>query len=119
MKVRYLLDENLDPHLKAAVLRWDPTIDIIRVGDPGAPELSTLDPEILVYLETAQHILVTANRKSMPLHITDHLTAGRHHWGVFLVRKGTSIGRLAEELYLVWAASTSEEWIDQERRIPL
>jgi hypothetical protein len=119
MKVRYLLDENLDPHLKAAVLRWDPAIDILRVGDPGAPELGTLDPDILRYLENAQRVLVTANRKSFPLHIADHLVAGGRHWGVLLVRKGTSIGRLAEDLYLIWAASVADEWINQERRIPL
>ena len=119
MNVRFLLDENLSPNLKAAVLRWDPTIDVTRVGDPGVPELSTLDPAILLYLETSQRALVTGNRKSIPLHIADHLIAGRHHWGVFLVRKGTPIGRLAEELYLIWATSAAEEWLDQERRIPL
>jgi hypothetical protein len=119
MNVRFLLDENLDPHLKAAILRWNPTIDVLRVGDPTAPELGTLDPDILLYLKTAQRVLVTGNRKSMPFHIADHLAAGHHHWGVFLVRKGTTIGRLAEELYLIWAASNAEEWLDQERRVPL
>jgi hypothetical protein len=37
MKVRFLLDENLPPKLKLAVQRFNPDIDIIRVGEPEAP----------------------------------------------------------------------------------
>ena len=31
MKVRFLLDENLSPRLKAALLRLNPAIDVIRL----------------------------------------------------------------------------------------
>ncbi len=54
MKVRFLLDENLPPKLKLAVQRFNPDIDIIRVGEPEAPPLGTLDPELLNYLEVSQ-----------------------------------------------------------------
>ena len=62
MKVRFLLDENLSPfgfgssdstetaktptsspRLKVAVLRLNPAIDILRVGESNAPILGTLD----------------------------------------------------------------------------
>ncbi len=46
MKVRFLLDENLSPRLKVAVLRLNPTIDILRVGESNAPTLGTLDPDV-------------------------------------------------------------------------
>ncbi len=59
MKIRFLLDENLSPKLKFAVLRLNPAIDIVRVGDPDAPLLGTLDPELLRYLEVFQRLLVT------------------------------------------------------------
>jgi hypothetical protein len=59
MKIRFLLDENLSPKLKFAVLRLNPAIDIVRVGDPDAPSLGTLDPELLRYLEVFQRLLVT------------------------------------------------------------
>lgn len=52
MKVRFLLDENLPPKLKSAVLHLQPEIDILRVGDANAPPLGTLDPEIISYLES-------------------------------------------------------------------
>ena len=46
MKVRFLFDENLSPRLKVAVLRFNPAIDILRVGDPNTPLLGTLDPSV-------------------------------------------------------------------------
>jgi hypothetical protein len=51
MKVRFLLDENLAPKLKVAVLRLNPEIDILRVGDPETPGLGTQDPDVLNYLD--------------------------------------------------------------------
>ena len=119
MKIRFLLDENLmtRPVIKAA-LRFDTTIDIIRVGGEGAPPLGTLDPEILLFCEAERRLLVTRNRKSMAGHIADHHAAGRHHWGVFKLARKLSIGELAEELYLYWAASEAEEWIDRVEWIP-
>ncbi len=67
MKLRFLLDENLSPRLKAALLRLNPAIDVVRLGDPGAPQLGTPDPDVLRYLEVSQRVLVTSNRKSVCL----------------------------------------------------
>jgi len=118
MRVRFLLDENLSPRLKTAVLRFNQMIDILRVGDEGAPTLKTQDADILRYVEHAQRLLVTKNRASMPTHVATHLAAGGHHWGVFRVRPGATIGQLSNEICLIWEASEAEEWIDQMRWIP-
>jgi hypothetical protein len=69
VKVRFLLDENLSPRFKVAVLRLNPAIDILRVGESNAPELGTQDPDVLRYLELSQRLLVTDNRASMPQHV--------------------------------------------------
>jgi hypothetical protein len=79
VKPRFLLDENLPPRLRLALLRHNDTIDILRVGDADAPPLGTLDPDILHYLEQAQRVLVTGNRISMPAHVAAHVAAGGHH----------------------------------------
>jgi len=76
MNVRFLLDENLPPRLKAALWRYDAAVDVLRVGDEGAPVLGTLDPDILPYLEATQRFLVTDNRSSIPSYAADHLAAG-------------------------------------------
>lgn len=119
MKVRFLLDENISPRLKVALLRFDPTIDVLRVGDPGAPALGTPDPDLLEYLQVSGRMLVTFNRASMPKHIQVHWANGGHLWGVLWIRRGTPISQVARELFLVWQASNADEWIDRLEWIPL
>ncbi|NBD17363.1 MAG: hypothetical protein GVY04_14850 [Cyanobacteria bacterium] len=119
MKIKFLLDENLPPRTIIALQRRHPEIDILRVGQIGAPALGTPDPEILLYLESRQRILVTDNRRSMPKHLEDHWSAQRQIWGLLWIRPRTSVGFLAEELALIWELSEAEEWIDQTAWIPL
>ena len=119
MKIRFLLDEHIAPGLIAAILRLEPIIDVVRVGDQDAPPLGTPDPDILHYLERTQRALITNNRRTIPRHVADHLTTGGRHWGVFFIRAHVSYGRLAEEIYLLWSASEADEWIDQMTRLPL
>jgi hypothetical protein len=118
MKVRFLLDENLPPRLKMALLRLNPAIDILCVGEPDAPPYGTLDPEVLRYVEGYQRLLVTDNRRSMPEHLEEHWAEGRHIWGLFWVRPKVPIGQLAQHLFLVWETTEAEEWIDSLDWIP-
>lgn len=118
MSIRFLLDENLDPKLKIAILRLNPATDILRVGDHGVPPLSTADPDLLRFCEATQRILVTADRTTMPGHIDSHIAMSGHFSGVCLVRAGFSIYRIAQELVLIAEASTAEEWLDRIEWIP-
>ncbi len=119
MKVRFLLDENLSPRLKLAIFRLNPEIDILRVGDLGAPALGTLDPDVLIYLERSQRILLTDNRKSMPEHLEAHWANGGFIWGLFWLRPKATIRELAEDLILIWETTEAEEWKDQLIWLPL
>jgi hypothetical protein len=112
MKIKFLLDENLSKRIKYAVIRINTKIDILCVGDFGAPTLGTLDPEILIYLEKSQRILITDNRKSMPQHLQDHWQNNRQIWGLFWIKENTNIGEIAENIYLLWEISEAEEWIN-------
>jgi hypothetical protein len=118
MKIRFLLDEHLPKALIEAVRHYDRGIDILLIGVPGTPPRGTLDPGILVYCEATQRVLVTDNRKSMPVHINAHLASGRHHWGVFEIDRKLSIGDMAHQLQMFWGASEAEEWKDQIVYLP-
>jgi hypothetical protein len=83
VNVRFLLDENLDPKVKVATLRLNPTVDVLRVGDQGVPLLSTADPDLLRFCEVAQRILVTADRirvDSFLEHTTSSLRQRQQRW---------------------------------------
>jgi hypothetical protein len=81
--IRILLDENIAPAIRTAVLQLDATIDILRVGDADAPPTGTKDPDILRYLEISQRVMVTDNRRSIPEHIADHHAAAARTGGFF------------------------------------
>ncbi|HKS71210.1 MAG TPA: DUF5615 family PIN-like protein [Ktedonobacterales bacterium] len=118
MRIKFLLDEHLPPDLVAAVRREQSEVDILRAGMEGAPPLGSKDPDLLVFCEADQLVLVTDNRKSMPGHVRDHFAAGRHHWGIFKIRRSLSSGQMVEELLMFWGASDAEEWIDRTEFLP-
>jgi hypothetical protein len=113
MPLRFLLDENLPRRFQLSLHRHHPQIDVLQVGNEGAPPLGTLDPDILIYLEATQRVLLTDNRKSFPAHLEAHAAAGRHHWGIFVIRKDVPTMPLVETIFLYWAATEAEEWIDR------
>jgi hypothetical protein len=119
VKIRFLLDENLDPRIKAGLIRRYPSIDILRVGDDEAPPRGTLDPDLLRYVELTQRLLVTNNRASMPVHVAHHSAAGGRHWGIFRLSKRATIGSVIEAMCLLWEASEAEEWVDRLQWLPL
>jgi hypothetical protein len=93
MPVKFLIDEN---SWRKALVRglkgFDPSIDVLHVGEEGAPPNHAKDPEILLYCEQEQRLLISRDRTSMPVHVREHLRAGHHHWGVLCLRPGHTIG---------------------------
>jgi hypothetical protein len=118
-EIKYLLDEHVNPRMRKALKRLAPDIVVWRLGDPGAPPLSTLDPEILLWCEDHGFSLVTNNRESMPVHLREHLAAGRRAPGIFTLNPNMTLGETADELVLIWGASEAEEYMDQLNYLPL
>ena len=54
----------------------------------------------------------------MPLHLRDHLDAGRHVPGIFIMRARISLGDMADELALMCEASEADEYTDRMLYIP-
>jgi hypothetical protein len=115
----YLLDENVDPSLRTALHQRWPDMLVWRVGDPGAPEHGTPDPEILLWCEAHGVALITNNRASMPVHLRDHLVVGRHVPGIFVLNADLSLGEIVDELALIWLASKPEIYFDLLNFLPI
>jgi Domain of unknown function (DUF5615) len=97
-EIKYLLDEHVNPRLRKALKRLAPDIVVWRIGDPITPLLSTPDQEILLWCEERGFSLVTNNRESMPVHLREHLAAGRHVPGIFTLNPDMTLGEMADEL---------------------
>ena len=116
---RYLLDEHIPPIYQMQLLYHEPSLTVLTIGDEGAPARSTPDPEILIWCEQNYFNLITNNRKSMPKHLADHVAAGRHVPGIFMINLKVSMGLIIEHLILIAGASDEDEFLDQIVFIPL
>jgi hypothetical protein len=116
---KYLLDEHVGPRLQKALQRHSPDMVVWRIGDPGAPPLHSPDPEILIWCEEHGFSLITNNRASMPVHLREHLAAGRHIPAIFILNPNLDLGQTIDELILIWAVSESDEYADQLNYLPL
>ncbi|HEX5503787.1 MAG TPA: DUF5615 family PIN-like protein [Thermomicrobiales bacterium] len=119
MSLRYLCDENVDAALTSALRRRDPDLATWVVGDPGTPPRGTLDPDILLWCEEHDFVLVTNNRRTMPIHLAEHLGNGHHSPGIFLLNPGIGVGETTELLLLAARASDRDEYRDQIKHLPI
>ena len=118
MKPRFLLDEHVNPAIQRQLHRLNPEIEILMIGQSDAPPKGTADPDLLIWLEENNFILVTENRSTIPIHLADNFAQKRHIPGVFWIRPNVNIGQIIEELYLIWLVSTAEEFQDRTLFIP-
>ncbi len=117
--VRYLLDENMAHAVRDQLLLREPRLDILCIGDDTAPPLGTPDPIILEWIEQKGYILISRNRRTIPGHLREHLTAGRHVPGILLLTRRHSLGQLLNDLLLIWNASEPGEYQDRIEYLPL
>ena len=69
--------------------------------------------------EKYNFVLLTNNRSSMPVHLTEHLAQGQHIPGIFQLNPSMSVGETIEELVLIALASLDCEYSDQISYLPL
>jgi len=118
MTIRYLLDEHLNPGYRSQLVRRNSDLVVRIIGDLDVPPKGTLDPDILIWCEINEFILVTNNRKSMPRHLADHLAIGRHIPGILTINTDQSIGQTIEELIIIAGASFADEYQDRIEYLP-
>lgn len=118
IRVRYLLDENIPHAIRDQLLRAQP-IEVLMVGDDTAPAIGTPDAELLRWIEQNRYILVSRNRRTLPQHLKEHLRAGRHVPGIFLLRRQHTLHQILEDLLLIWESGDLGEYQDQLIYLPL
>ena len=122
MELRYVLDEHLRGPLWRAVLwhnrRGIYPLDLVRVGDPVDLPLGSDDPTILEWAEREQRILVTHDPETLPRHFANHLRAGHHSAGVFMIRARSTLPQIVSFLTEAAYASDLSEWRDRIEFIP-
>ena len=113
------------------VQKWPPGVSALTAAQEfvgcveGPEDLSTntakgtLDPEILLWCEEYNFILVTNNRKSMPVHLADNIAQTHHIPGIFILNSNLSIGQNIDELIIIAEGSFEGEYQDQIIHLPI
>lgn len=121
MSLRYVFDEHLRGVLPETVRRRAQregySLDVAEVGDESGPPLGILDPDLLIWAEGNQRILVSRDTNTLRGHLKEHLKGGRHSPGVFIVREPLNLA-LADWLVLMAFASSPDEWRDGLAFVP-
>lgn len=102
--ISFLLDECVPEFLADEMIRLEPAIEVIQVGQESAPPKGTKDPQLLLIAEANQMTFVTRDNKTMPGHLRHHFQASRHTWGVYMLRPGFPMVSYAENLVLIWSS---------------
>ncbi len=117
MPLRYVLDENVRGLLWQSIHRYNRRtpfpIDAVRVGGTPDLPLSVSDPELLLWAEREECIIISTDVRTMPDHFRAHLAAGHHSPGLFLLVGGINLFTLLDWLSLAAHASDPEEWRDR------
>ena len=109
MKLRFQADIDLDQRIVTAVRRLGSAIDFQTAPTLRLHGLS--DPEVLALTTEQGRLLVSHDRWTLPDHFRDFI-ASRRSPGVIVIAQKLSIGRAAEMLYTMWAASEAEEYVN-------
>lgn len=117
--LKFLMDENVDPVYAVQLRHRQPNLVIRSIGDPATPPKGTLEPEILIWCEDNDFVLVTNNRTSIPQHLADHIEQDRHVPGILILNPNSSIGETIDELILIAEAVTADELQDRLDYLPI
>lgn len=124
MALRFVLDEHLrGGGLWQAIQQHNALgshpIDVVRVGDLADLPLGTPDPELLLWAEREQRILLSFDHQTMPGHFSDHLRSGRTSPGLVLILPHRSIPELLASLFISAYCGYAIDFQDRINYIPL
>lgn len=119
MVPRFLLDEHVNPAIQRQLRRLARDLMVLRVGEQGAPAKGASDSDLLLWAEEHRFILVSEDRSTLPGCLIAHMGSGRHSAGILWIRPDTSIGRIIDELYLIWQVCQGDEFVDRAIFTPL
>ncbi len=94
----------------------EPAIDFKSASDAGLEELS--DPEVLEIAAREERVLVSHDKRTMPVHFAARVASGLRSPGVLLALSNAPVVEIIETLLIIWSASRETQWVDQIHYLP-
>lgn len=116
MIIRYQADADLNQAIVTGVLRREAKVDFQTAFFAGLEGVK--DKDVLAIAAHQQRILVSHDRRTMPSEFAAFISSHQSS-GVIIVSRKLAIDVVVEELLLIWAVSSAEEWINRIAKLPL
>jgi hypothetical protein len=116
VNVRYQADADLNQAIVTGLLRRESTIDFQTAFAAGLEGVK--DSDVLAIAAQQRRVLVSHDRKTMPSEFAEFITTNQSPVVIIVSRK-IPMEVVIEELLLIWAASSAEEWVDRIAKLPL
>jgi Domain of unknown function (DUF5615) len=117
VSLRFQADADLNLAIVLALTRKEPGVDFRTAFEAGFAGLR--DDQVLAAAARAGRLLVSHDRKTMPIHFGELVQGGGQSAGVVLVPQHMSVSDAAEWLLLIWATMEAEEWVNRLSFLPL
>jgi len=115
--LRLMTDEHVHGGIVRGMRRKYPEVDIVRCQEVGL--MGKGDSFLLDWAATQGRVVISRDRKTMIRYATDRVVAGQTMPGLFILRKGMTVGQIIEELALVALCSSPDEWEGRVGFLPL
>jgi hypothetical protein len=105
--LRLAADENFNNDIVRGILRWDPSVDIVRVQGAGLSGAD--DPMVLEWAAREGRVLLTHDVTTMTRYAYERVRGGKMMPGVFEVARGVPVGVAIEDILLLAEFSFGDE----------
>lgn len=116
MSIRFLADADLDYAIVQGVRRREPSIDFKSANDAGLEGLP--DDKVLEIAGREARVLVSHDKRTMPVHFAARVRLGLRSPGVLLAVPRATVSEVVESLLIIWSSSQEDEWLDQIHYLP-
>jgi len=116
MRPRFQADADFNSRIVRGLRRREPELDFRDAKSGGV--IGVPDPAVIKIASDSQRILVSHDRRTMPAHLSKFLESYSSP-GVIIVSQELDIGAAIEDLLLIWAATTHDDWRDTIGYVPL
>ncbi|MGD1899638.1 MAG: DUF5615 family PIN-like protein [Phormidesmis sp.] len=114
--IKFQADADLNQAIVTGVLRQQPDISFQTANEAALEGVK--DSAVLLLAAKQKRILVTQDRRTMPIEFAEFILQNQSS-GVLIISRKTPIKDIIDALLLIWRATTADEWIDRIAKVPL
>jgi hypothetical protein len=114
--LRLLIDQDLDHDILRALIRRIPRLDAVTALEIRMSEAT--DDQLLSWAAQEGRIIVTHDRKTMPMHAAYLMAVGKNIAGLFVVPRSLPLRQAIDDLELMITCSANDEWVNVIRYLP-